>query len=73
MVVFLVLQSDNYMDEDTNSASHDQDGSFDEISIKEENDMDDFSVFVNEEDQKGKEKGKLYDSAIGKLIRFHHS
>ncbi|XP_037776513.1 uncharacterized protein LOC119573369 isoform X2 [Penaeus monodon] len=49
-------KSDNYMDEDTNSASHDQDGSFDEISIKEENDMDDFSVFVNEEDQKGKEK-----------------
>lgn len=52
------------MDEDTNS-TYDQDGSIDEISIKEENNLDDFSVFVNEDvTEECKEKGELYDSAI---------
>ncbi|ROT80381.1 putative tigger transposable element-derived protein 1-like [Penaeus vannamei] len=60
--------SPNYMDEDTNS-TYDQDGSIDEISIKEENNLDDFSVFVNEdvtEECKEKEQEEEQDP-LGEL------
>ncbi|XP_047473318.1 uncharacterized protein LOC125028065 isoform X2 [Penaeus chinensis] len=56
------------MDEDTNSTSYNQDGSFDEISIKEENNMDDFSVFVNEEEnQECTEKEKEEFDPLGEF------